>query len=357
MASWKILVVDDEEGIHGITRMIFRGYEFEQQPIELISAMNSAQAKELLKQHSDIALVLLDVVMETDNEGLKLVDYIRNQLNNNDIRIILRTGHPGYAPEAEVIVSYDINDYLSKAELSASRLLTAVVVALRSFRDIKNARSHTQYSLETKAPSPTTTSGEHPIAPALTEQVKQLISLSQRLTSFDLNPVVKDLLAELHTQHLRLNEKAKLLSQLSPSHSFEEIRLSSLFDQALMIFLSQSRRQGLMLDYSIHPDLQRKRYRCDIDIFMSLLTLMIELAIDQMPECDLKLSLFPTVHDNQLRLSISPTSSVSTQSTETDLHKQIVQRIQQICSVMHGQLDTNQENEIISCILEIDVVY
>ncbi|MAC46765.1 MAG: hypothetical protein CMI12_07925, partial [Oceanospirillum sp.] len=127
MTPWKILVVDDEEGIHGITRMIFRDYEFEQRPIELISAMNGAEAQAVLLQHPDIALILLDVVMETENEGLQLVEHIRHQMNNPDVRIILRTGHPGYAPEAQVIIQYDINDYLSKAELSASRLLTSVV--------------------------------------------------------------------------------------------------------------------------------------------------------------------------------------------------------------------------------------
>ncbi|MFC6672615.1 response regulator [Marinobacterium aestuariivivens] len=136
---WRVLVVDDEEGIHGITRMIFRGYTFEDRPVELISALSGQQARELLHKHEDLALVLLDVVMESDDEGLRLVDYIRDQLGNRRVRIILRTGHPGYAPETDVIVRYDINDYLSKAELSASRLLTSVVVALRAYRDLVNA--------------------------------------------------------------------------------------------------------------------------------------------------------------------------------------------------------------------------
>ncbi|MFG1491752.1 response regulator, partial [Oceanospirillum sp. HFRX-1_2] len=140
MIPWKILIVDDEEGIHGITRMIFRDYEFEQRPIELISAMSSSEAQQRLEQDPDIALILLDVVMETENAGLQLVETIRHQMNNQDVRIILRTGHPGYAPEAQVIIDYDINDYLSKAELSASRLLTSVIVALRSYRDIQSAR-------------------------------------------------------------------------------------------------------------------------------------------------------------------------------------------------------------------------
>jgi CheY-like chemotaxis protein len=90
LPPWRILVVDDEEGIHGITRMIFRDYAFEGRLVELISALSGRQARELLRQHEDIALILLDVVMESDDEGLRLVDYIRDELGNRQIRIILR---------------------------------------------------------------------------------------------------------------------------------------------------------------------------------------------------------------------------------------------------------------------------
>ena len=215
MTPWKVLVVDDEEGIHGITRMIFRGYEFEQRPIELISALNGAQAREQLSQHPDIALVLLDVVMETDNAGLLLVDYIRNELGNQDIRVILRTGHPGYAPEAQVIVNYDINDYLSKAELSASRLLTSVVVALRSYRDIKSARQ--QACEDSTAPS-----GDFPLLHAsarqLDQQLKPLLKQSKRLQQLDLNPVAKDLCSNLHAEHQRLDNSIQLLQDAQPAN-------------------------------------------------------------------------------------------------------------------------------------------
>src|SRR5918997_1359686 len=88
--------------------------------------------RELLRAHPDIAVVLLDVVMETEGAGLDLVDYIRTELKNETVRIILRTGQPGQAPERRVIVDYDINDYKAKTELTADKLFTTLTAALRS---------------------------------------------------------------------------------------------------------------------------------------------------------------------------------------------------------------------------------
>lgn len=250
MTPWKILVVDDEEGIHGITRMIFRDYEFEQRPIELISAMNGEQARTILTQHPDIALVLLDVVMETENEGLQLVEYIRNDLHNQDVRIILRTGHPGYAPEAQVIIQYDINDYLSKAELSASRLLTSVVVGLRSWRDIRQAHESVHADGQTESPL----SGA--LLQAVAQQVKQQLSPmmknGQRLLNLDLNPVAKDLAATLHSQHLRLDHIHTLLEQRSHNGlTPQTCSPAHILNQLLQIFLPQSRSDGWLIDYRL----------------------------------------------------------------------------------------------------------
>ncbi|MGL5270842.1 MAG: response regulator, partial [Selenomonadaceae bacterium] len=111
---WRILIVDDEEQVHVVTRLVLQGFTFEGKGIELISAFSAAEARQILAQTEDIALVLLDVVMERDDAGLQLVRYIRETLGNKMIRIILRTGQPGAAPEANVIVDYDINDYREK---------------------------------------------------------------------------------------------------------------------------------------------------------------------------------------------------------------------------------------------------
>jgi signal transduction histidine kinase len=75
--------------------------------------------------------------METDVAGLDLVEYIRNEIQNETVRIILRTGQPGQAPERRVIVQYDINDYKAKTELTADKLFTSLTAALRSYQQLE----------------------------------------------------------------------------------------------------------------------------------------------------------------------------------------------------------------------------
>jgi response regulator RpfG family c-di-GMP phosphodiesterase len=134
--KWKILVVDDEEDVHKISKLVLSDLVFSGKGIEIISCYSRTEAEKVLKEIQNIAIVLLDVVMEEDDAGLRLIQYIRETLNNKLVRIILRTGQPGQAPESKVIIQYDINDYKSKTELTAGRLITAVIASLRAYRDI-----------------------------------------------------------------------------------------------------------------------------------------------------------------------------------------------------------------------------
>src|SRR5215469_6627585 len=89
---WKVLIVDDEDQIHTVTRMVLADFSFKDMPLEFLSAHSGHQARDILREHGDIAVVLLDVVMETDNAGLELAVFIREELRNTNLRIILRTG-------------------------------------------------------------------------------------------------------------------------------------------------------------------------------------------------------------------------------------------------------------------------
>jgi len=134
---WKILIVDDEPDVHRATQLALKSFKFEGKPLVFFSAYSAEEGKQFIATiHSDVALILLDVVMETNDAGLRVVQYIREELNNHQVRIILRTGHPGEAPEESIILNYDINDYKLKVELTRQRLLTATIAALRSYRDL-----------------------------------------------------------------------------------------------------------------------------------------------------------------------------------------------------------------------------
>jgi signal transduction histidine kinase len=135
-SAWKVIIVDDERYIHQVTRLSLRRFTFEDRPLSLISAYSAAEAKNLIGIHTDTAIILLDVVMETSVAGLEVARYIRKDLRNQSVRIILRTGQPGEAPEEAVILNYDINDYTTKVELTQQKLTTAIITALRSYRDV-----------------------------------------------------------------------------------------------------------------------------------------------------------------------------------------------------------------------------
>lgn len=136
LEPWKVMIVDDEEAIHSVTLLALDGIEFDGKPIKFISCFSGTEAKKAIQENPDTALILLDVVMETDTAGLDVVRYIREEVRNNLVRIILRTGQPGQAPERKIIVDYDVNDYKEKTELTSSKLFTTVYSSLRAYRDI-----------------------------------------------------------------------------------------------------------------------------------------------------------------------------------------------------------------------------
>jgi signal transduction histidine kinase len=134
---WKIAIIDDDHAVHDGTRFALSDYRLNGQGLEILSAYSAADGRQLLRSHPDVAVVLLDVIMETDTAGLDLVEFIREDLKNETVRIILRTGQPGQAPERRVIVDYDINDYKAKTELTADKLFTALTAALRSYLQLQ----------------------------------------------------------------------------------------------------------------------------------------------------------------------------------------------------------------------------
>lgn len=133
---WNIMIVDDEAAVHEVTKLALQGVTFANRPLHFIDAYSGEQARQMLQEHKDIALILLDVVMETDHAGLEVAKFVRETLRDQSVRIVLRTGQPGQAPEREVITTYDINDYKEKTELTSSKLFTLIYSALRAYRDI-----------------------------------------------------------------------------------------------------------------------------------------------------------------------------------------------------------------------------
>ncbi|RLC09537.1 MAG: hypothetical protein DRI24_21625, partial [Deltaproteobacteria bacterium] len=135
--TWKILVADDEEEVHNVTKLVLDDYQFEGRGLTFLHAYSGREAERIMREHPDTAILLLDVVMESNTSGLAVVRYIREELKNSFTRIILRTGQPGNSPEKKIIADYDINDYKEKTELTASKMFTTVTSSLRAYRDLR----------------------------------------------------------------------------------------------------------------------------------------------------------------------------------------------------------------------------
>lgn len=136
LKPWKIAIVDDDQDVHHVSKLAMRNIEYLGRKIEFIHAYSGEEGVQLIRDNPDTALLFLDVVMEKDDSGLQAVHKIREDLNNYLVRIILRTGQPGMAPERDVIYQYDINDYKEKHELTADKLYTTVISSLRSYEGL-----------------------------------------------------------------------------------------------------------------------------------------------------------------------------------------------------------------------------
>ena len=144
---WNVMIIDDDKSVHEATKYALSGFRFLDKKIKWFDAYSASEAQEILNTEKDMAILFLDVVMETDYAGLAFAKWFREENINSSTRIILRTGQPGQAPERQIIVNYDLHDYKTKTELSSDKLFTTTVSALRSYNDISRLEA-TKLGLE-----------------------------------------------------------------------------------------------------------------------------------------------------------------------------------------------------------------
>ncbi len=132
--TWCVLMVDDDAVVHTVTRLALRGFEFQGRSLEFISAYSGKEGQQIFQSRNDIAVAIVDVVMEWEHAGLELVNFVRNTLNNHHTRLVMRTGQPGFVTEHSVIHAYEIDDYKDKTELTIQKLRAMLYSQLSAYK-------------------------------------------------------------------------------------------------------------------------------------------------------------------------------------------------------------------------------
>ena len=238
---WRLLVVDDDIEVHATTSFALEGVEILGRRLELLHAHSGVEALEMLRScGTEIAVVLLDVVMETDDAGLRAVRAIREELRLTTLRIILRTGQPGYAPELSVIRDYDINDYRTKSELTRTRLISSLYAALRAYTHLQTLETGRR-GLEKIIAASADLFGRRSLV-AFCEGI--LIQLGG-LLGMEANGIV--LVRQTAAQGEELETEPVILAAVGPFTHLAGAPLSRLPDDGLKTLLAQSLKKRLTL--------------------------------------------------------------------------------------------------------------
>lgn len=287
LPCWKVLIVDDEEEVHHITRLALGDFRFAGRKLEFFSAFSRAEAEASIARNPDFAIILLDVVMETDDAGLQFARFVRQTIGNQFVRVILRTGQPGMAPERQVMRVYDINDYRAKTELTQDRLYTVIQTALASYRDmVALARCRRQ----------------------LVGVVDELDKLSEISSSQVRDPLkdilvtvqalLKDVENELSPEHMRALEKVKNLSsevfsrvsdllRLTETGSFNDARslvnMNELVRDATEALQLEIAESGARIEVDDLPSVTGSRRQL-YQLILNLLSNAISFSADSEPE-------------------------------------------------------------------------
>lgn len=136
------MVVDDDVDVHDFTCCALAGSSFVGKPLQLIQAFSGEEAKRLAGEHPDLALILLDLAMETRDAGLKVAEYIREELQNMRVRITLNTSLSDFAYERLGEENFHVNDYREKKEMSVTLLQTHVRLSLAAYRNMAAMEQH-----------------------------------------------------------------------------------------------------------------------------------------------------------------------------------------------------------------------
>ena len=336
-ASWKVLIVDDEEDIHKVTKLVLTDFTFDGKRIEFIHAYTGLEAFEILSTQSDIALALVDVVMESEHSGLELVKRIRDELNNKTIRLVLRTGQPGQAPEKSVISQYDINDYKNKTELTDTKMHTLMYSSLRSYRDIitlENSRKGLEEVIKSSATIFELNNLSH-FAAAVLYQLTSLLGTSNNAAHFKvLSGVALEQDADQFKVRAGIGKFELVSGKILPKEM--EVEIEDALSQAL------TNKSTIYFDDSIVAYFGRERFSTNLLYLQGIKNLtetdkhLIDLFCTNVSIAFDNASLQNEIEETQAEVIYLLGESVENRSNETGFHVKRVAQMVHVIALAYG---------------------
>lgn len=125
-APWVLLIVDDDPQVHDVTVLTLRRSRIAERPFRFLHAYSAAEAREVIRNEPKIDLVLLDVVMETRDAGLTLVTELRGAMGRTDLKIVIRSGQPGFESDSTVRERYPVDGYIQKTEQTYALMMDVI---------------------------------------------------------------------------------------------------------------------------------------------------------------------------------------------------------------------------------------
>ena len=246
---WTILLVDDEEDVVEVSKLVLESLQFEERDLRILSADSGRAARKIFETEPDIAVAFVDVVMETEHAGLDLVKYVRGELGNHDTRLIMRTGNPGAAPPLDIVRHLEIDDYKEKTELTAERLEISLLTSLRSYRHLKASNAKSRFVAN--------------ISHEIRTPMNAIIGLSHLALCTELNDRQRGYLQQIQAsgKHLLgvINDILDF-SKIEDSHltlAHEEFSLEPLVSGAVSLVRDRAQAKGLEMVVDIDPQVRR----------------------------------------------------------------------------------------------------
>ena len=130
--QWIILVVDDDLDVHVATKLTLQNVVILGKTLKLIDVHSGHEAITLLKENRHIDLILLDMIMESQDAGLAVASWLRNESGCHDKPIIiLRTGQPGLLKDAEILLNKNFNAVVEKSSITRSKFISLLTKMLQ----------------------------------------------------------------------------------------------------------------------------------------------------------------------------------------------------------------------------------